>query len=229
VNAMILSAGLGNRMLPLTAHTPKPLLRAGAHSLIEWQIIRLCQAGVTQIVINHHHLGEQIENALGDGSRLGVSIRYSAEPERLETAGGIIRALPLLEDDSFIVVNGDVWTDFDFSRLKPLSSGSALAHLVMVPNAAHHRAGDFALDDSGLLSEDGETKLTYSGISVLHRDLFRGLDEQYLALAPLLRKAMGQKRVTGELFTGDWRDIGTPERLKALDIELRAQPAIKTT
>jgi N-acetyl-alpha-D-muramate 1-phosphate uridylyltransferase len=223
VKAMILSAGLGNRMLPLTAHTPKPLLRAGRHSLIEWQIIKLRRAGVTKMVINHHHFGEQIENALGDGSQFDVSISYSREPVRLETAGGIIRALPLLEDDSFIIVNADVWTNFDFSLLKPLAPGDALAHLVMVPNAAHHQRGDFALDDSGRLSEEGVSKLTYSGISVLHRDMFKGLDEQYRALGPLLRQAMQQHRVTGELFKGEWRDIGTPERLQALDSELRAQ------
>lgn len=229
MKAMILSAGLGNRMLPLTEHTPKPLLRAGDHSLIEWQIIKLCRAGVTQIVINHYHLGEQIEKALGDGSQFGVNIRYSPEPVRLETAGGIIRALPLLADESFIIVNGDVWTDFDFARLKPLVSASVLAHLVMVPNAAHHQEGDFALDDTGLLSQAGPHKLTYSGISVLHRDLFKGLDEQYLALAPLLRKAMAENRVTGELFPGEWRDIGTPERLQVLDAELRKRDIDGTT
>jgi len=222
MKAMILSAGLGNRMLPLTAHTPKPLLRAGQHSLIEWQIIRLRRAGVSKIVINHHHFGEQIEKTLGDGSQFDVSISYSREPVRLETAGGIIRALPLLADDSFIIVNADVWTDFDFSLLQPLASGGALAHLVMVPNAAHHQRGDFVLDGSGRLSEEGAGKLTYSGISVLHRDLFKGLDAQYCALGPLLRQAMQQRRVTGELFKGEWRDIGTPERLQALDSALRA-------
>jgi MurNAc alpha-1-phosphate uridylyltransferase len=228
MKAMILSAGLGNRMLPLTEHTPKPLLRAGEHSLIEWQILRLSKAGITELVINHHHLGEQIEQALGDGSRYGVSIMYSPEPVRLETAGGIIRALPLLANDSFIIVNADVWTVFDFAKLKPLSGDGALAHLVMVPNAAHHQAGDFALTESGLLSESGAPKLTYSGISVLHRDLFRDLPEQLLGLAPLLREAMQQGRATGELYTGDWRDIGTPQRLLALDSDIKAGVAAKT-
>jgi MurNAc alpha-1-phosphate uridylyltransferase len=228
MKAMILAAGLGNRMLPLTEHTPKPLLRAGEHSLIEWQILRLSKAGITELVINHHHLGEQIEQALGDGSRYGVSIMYSPEPLRLETAGGIIRALPLLVDDSFIIVNADVWTDFDFAELKPLSGDGALAHLVMVPNAAHHQAGDFALAESGLLSESARPKLTYSGISVLHRDLFRDLPEQLLGLAPLLREAMQQGRATGELYRGLWRDIGTPERLLALDSDIKAGVAAKT-
>lgn len=220
MKAMILAAGLGNRMLPLTEHTPKPLLRAGEHSLIEWQIIRLGKAGVTELVINHHHLGEQIEQSLGDGSRYGVSIMYSPEPVRLETAGGIIRALPLLANDSFIIVNADVWTDFDFAELKPLSGDGALAHLVMVPSAAHHQAGDFALAESGLLSESAAPRLIYSGISVIHRDLFQGVPAHFLGLAPLLREAMQQARVTGQLYTGDWRDIGTPQRLQALNNDL---------
>lgn len=221
MKAMILAAGLGNRMLPLTATCPKPLLRAGGRSLIEWQIQRLQQAGIVDIVINHHHLGEQIELALGDGSELGVRIRYSPEPERLETAGGIIRALPMLGDDSFIIVNGDVWTDFDFASLRPLDPDKALAHLVMVPNTAHHPEGDYFLDNTGRVRETGAPRLTYSGISVLHRTMFAGYPDQYQPLAPLLVSAMRANLVSGERHDGDWQDIGTPEKLQALDAQLQ--------
>ncbi|MEX0739854.1 MAG: nucleotidyltransferase family protein [Pseudohongiella sp.] len=220
MKAMILAAGLGKRMLPLTQALPKPLLRAGGRSLIEWQILRLQKAHVTDIVINHHHLGSQIESALGDGSELGVHIRYSPEPERLETAGGIIRALPMLGDDSFIIVNGDVWTDFDFAGLQPLEPDQALAHLVMVPNTAHHPEGDYYLDNTGRLREIGAPRLTYSGISVLHRALFDGYPDQYQPLAPLLVSAMRRNLVRGERHDGDWQDIGTPQKLRELDARL---------
>ncbi|MBC53083.1 MAG: mannose-1-phosphate guanylyltransferase [Gammaproteobacteria bacterium] len=221
MKAMILAAGLGKRMLPLTESLPKPLLSAGGRSLIEWQIGRLQQAGITDIVINHHHLGEQIESALGEGSQLGVRIRYSVEPERLETAGGIIRALPLLGEDSFIVVNSDVWTDFDFAALQPLDPRHALAHLVMVPNTAHHPEGDYFLDNTGRVRENGAPRLTYSGISVLHRSLFAGYAEAYQPLAPLLVSAMRANLVSGERHDGDWQDIGTPEKLQALDRQIK--------
>lgn len=221
MKAMILAAGLGKRMLPLTETLPKPLLSAGGRSLIEWQIRRLQQAGVTEVVINHHHLGDRIEAALGDGSALGVHIRYSAEAERLETAGGIIRALPLLADDSFVVVNGDVWTDFDFARLRPLNPAQALAHLVMVPNTAHHPEGDYFLDNTGRVRENGSPRLTYSGISVLHRTLFAGYPDAWQPLAPLLVSAMRANQVSGERHDGDWQDIGTPEKLRALDEQLQ--------
>lgn len=232
MKAMILAAGLGKRMLPLTATTPKPLLRAGAHSLIEWQIIRLARAGIHDLVINLHHLGEQIPVALGDGGRYGVSIQYSRESEPLETAGGIIQALPLLGTEPFLVVNGDVWTDFDFSRLSQLGGGQLamsanLAHLVLVPNPAQHPEGDFHLDASGRVSEQALPRYTFSGISVLSPELFAGLAVQRLALAPLLRQAMAARQVTGELFTGEWQDIGSPERLKTLECRLQTQqPAI---
>lgn len=222
MKAMILAAGLGKRMLPLTESLPKPLLRAGGRSLIEWQIRRLHHAGVTEMVINHHHLGAQIESVLGDGSQYGVHICYSPEPERLETAGGIIRALPMLGDASFIIVNGDVWTDFDFATLQPLDPRQALAHLVMVPNTAHHPEGDYFLDNTGRVRESGAPRLTYSGISVLHRSLFEGYAEAYQPLAPLLVSAMRANRVTGERYDGDWQDIGTPEKLRALDARIQA-------
>ncbi len=223
MKAMILAAGQGKRMLPLTQTTPKPLLRAGGRSLIEWHILRLQSAGVTDIVINHHHLGEQIEAALGDGSDYAVQLRYSPEAERLETAGGIIRALPMLGDDSFIIVNGDVWTDFDFAALAPLAPDNALAHLVLAPNTAHHPDGDFGLTDAGRVSMDVAPRLTYSGVSVLHKDLFAGYHEQFLALGPLLQDAITRGLVTGQRHDGDWQDIGTPEKLATLDARLRAE------
>ncbi|MDO8907752.1 MAG: nucleotidyltransferase family protein [Pseudohongiella sp.] len=226
MKAMILAAGHGKRMLPLTELTPKPLLKAGAHSLIEWQILKLAKAGIRDLVINLHHLGEQIPAALGDGSRYGVHIQYSVENELLETAGGIINALPLLGTEEFVVVNGDVWTDYDFSLLKPLDPASALAHLVLVPNAPHHPQGDFYLGADGRVSDNADPRYTFSGISVLHPQLFAGLSVQRLALSPLLRQAMARQMVTGEYFTGDWQDIGSPERLKALECRLsNTQPA----
>lgn len=226
MRAMILAAGHGKRMLPLTESTPKPLLRAGGYSLIEWQILKLAKAGITELVINLHHLGCQIQQALGDGSRYGVTIAYSSEAELLETAGGIINALPLLGAESFVVVNGDVWTDYDFSRLPVVDPATTLAHLVLVPNAAHHPHGDFHLSANGRVSDQTEPRFTFSGISVLHPQLFSGLTVQRLPLLPVLRHAISQQQVSGEYFTGDWQDIGSPERLKALECRLsNIQPA----
>ena len=220
MKVMILAAGHGKRMLPLTATTPKPLLKAGAHSLIEWQILKLAKAGFRDLVINIHHLGEQIPAALGDGSRFGVSIQYSVETELLETAGGIIKALPLLGDDAFVVVNSDIWTDYDFVRLHNAATPGVLAHLVLVPNAPHHPAGDFHLHASGRVSDNCQPKVTFSGISVLHPQLFAGQSVQRMPLSPLLREAMATQQVSGEYFTGEWQDIGSPERLKALECRL---------
>jgi len=223
MKAMILAAGLGTRMSPLTDSTPKPLLKVGGKALIEWHLFNLVEAGIRDIVINHFHLGAQIEQALGDGSRYGAGISYSRESVRLETAGGIIKALPMLEDESFVVVNADVWTDFDFARLQPLPD-KILAHLIMVPNAAHHPRGDFYLNEQGRLHNEadaGEQRYTFSGISVLHRDLFAGYPEQPQALLPLLLSAMQTGAVTGSLYKGQWWDIGTPERLQLLDQQLK--------
>jgi MurNAc alpha-1-phosphate uridylyltransferase len=217
---MILAAGHGKRMLPLTESTPKPLLRAGEHRLIEWQILKLAKAGINELVINLHHLAEQIPAVLGAGERYGVRINYSFESELLDTAGGIINALPLLGTEEFVVVNGDVWSDYDFSLLKSLDSTRTFAHLVLVPNAPHHPHGDFFLDPEGRVADNAEPRFTFSGISVLHPRLFAGLPVQRLALSPLLRQAMAQRQVSGELFTGDWQDIGSPERLKALECRL---------
>ena len=230
MKAMILAAGHGKRMLPLTESIPKPLLRAGEHSLIEWQILKLASAGIRELVINLHHLGEQIPAALGDGARFGVHIQYSPETELLETAGGIINALPLLGTEAFVVVNGDVWTDYDFTRLTAaaarLEATRSLAHLVLVPNARHHPQGDFYLDYNGWVSDQGEPRLTFSGISVLHPLLFSEFTVQRLPLSPVLRQAMTRQQVSGEYFAGDWQDIGSPERLKALECRLlNPQPA----
>lgn len=218
MKAMILAAGLGTRMRPLTDHTPKPLLAAGGKSLIEWHIERLQQAGFDQLVINTAWLGEKIEAALGDGSRYGVSIQWSREGAPLETAGGIRRALPLLGDAPFAVINGDIWTDFDFSRLH---EPAGKAHLVLVNNPEHHPNGDFGLDSAGLVRDNSSRKLTFSGIGVYRPELFQNLPDGEAKLAPLLRAAMQRDAVSGEHFTGAWWDIGTPERLQQLDAFLR--------
>jgi len=220
MRAMILAAGLGKRMRPLTLTTPKPLLPVAGKALIEYHIERLVAAGITEIVINHAWLGSQIEQALGDGERYGAQLFYSAEDEPLETAGGIRRALPLLTeggDEQFLVVNGDVFTNYDFSQLRACKG---LAHLVLVANPEHNPAGDFALVD-GQVAMAGSEKLTFSGISVLHASLFAGLAEGAAALAPLLREAMAQQQVSGEFFDGFWSDIGTPERLAQVDCAVK--------
>jgi N-acetyl-alpha-D-muramate 1-phosphate uridylyltransferase len=222
MKAMILAAGLGTRMSPLTDTTPKPLLKVGGKALIEWHLFNLVAAGIRDIVINHFHLGAQIEQALCDGSRYEARISYSRESVRLETAGGIIKALPMLEDENFVVVNADIWTDFDFARLQPLPD-KILAHLIMVPNASHHPRGDFYRNKQSRLHHEGDTaepRYTFSGISVLHRDLFAGYAEQPQALLPLLLATMKSGAVTGSLYTGQWWDIGTPERLQLLDQQL---------
>lgn len=212
--AMILAAGRGERMRPLTDQTPKPLLVAGGRPLIVHHLERLAAAGYEQVVINHAHLGDRIEAALGDGARWGLRIVYSAEGTALETGGGIFRALPLLGAESFLVVNGDIWTDVDFAHLA-LSPGD-LAHLVLVDNPPHHPAGDFALSDGRVLA-DGGPRLTFSGIGIYHPALFADRTGGAFPLAPLLRSAMGRDRVSGEHHRGRWLDIGTPARLQALD------------
>ncbi|MBX8531194.1 nucleotidyltransferase family protein [Pseudomonas cichorii] len=213
MKAMILAAGKGERMRPLTLHTPKPLVRAGGVPLIEYHLKALQEAGFHDLIINHAWLGQQIEDYLEDGQRWGVNIRYSPEGEPLETGGGIFRALPLLGDEPFVVVNGDIWTDYNFAGLRTPLTG--LAHLVMIDNPAHHPTGDFALVD-GLLQESSAEdvpRLTYSGIAILHPRLFAGCEAGAFKLAPLLCQAMAQGLVTGEHFRGIWIDVGTHERL----------------
>lgn len=222
MKAMILAAGLGTRMRPLTDHCPKPLLRAGNDTLIGHLLRQLRQFGITRIVINHAWLGEVLESALQQGEAYGVSITYSREETPLETAGGIRRALPLLtEADSqpFIVVNGDIWTDFDFSLLKKAASqlGEAQGLLVLVDNPSHHPGGDFCLSPTGLVSDSGSPKLTFAGIGLYRPSLFDEVADGAHPLAPVLRRAMQKFQIKGIHHGGEWRDIGTPERLQALD------------
>lgn len=215
MKAMILAAGRGERMRPLTDTTPKPLLRAGGRMLIEYHIENLVRAGHCDIVVNHAHLGAQIEAALGDGSRYGARIVYSPEPEgALETGGGILQALPLLGDGPFVVVNGDIWSDLDYRALP--HDTDDLAHLVLVDNPAHHPAGDFHLHGARVDGE-GLPRLTFSGIGVYRAGLFAGCAPGRFPLAPLLRAAMQRGAVGGVHHTGRWWDIGTPERLARLD------------
>lgn len=223
MKAMILAAGKGERLRPLTLHTPKPLVRAAGVPLIEYHLRALAAAGFGELVINHAWLGQQIEDHLGDGSRFGVSIRYSPEGEPLETGGGIFKALPLLGDEPFLVVNGDIFTDYAFAQLrKPLAG---LAHLVLVDNPEHHRQGDFLL--AGGQVSDGQgagQRLTYSGLAVLSPQLFVGCEPGAFKLAPLLRQAMARGLVSGERHAGRWIDVGTHERLADVERVLQESP-----
>jgi len=213
---MILAAGLGTRMRPLTDHTPKPLLEVGGIPLIVWHLEKLAHYGFKEVVINIAHLGWQIPQALGDGSEWGLHIVYSDEQEEggLESAGGIVKALPHLRDsDPFLVVNGDVWTDYDFESDKKLEEG-VLAHLILVPNPEHNPKGDFSLLDGKVVDSP---QYTFSGIGYYSPKLFEDISYGKSALAPLLREAMLQGNVTGELYDGEWYDIGTPQRLEMLN------------
>lgn len=223
MKAMILAAGKGERLRPLTLHTPKPLVRAGGVPLIEYHVRALARAGFTELVINHAWLGQQIEDYLGDGARFGVRIQYSPEGEPLETGGGIFRALPLLGDEPFLLVNGDIWTDCDFALLhRPLSG---LAHLLLVDNPGHNSRGDFTLENGQVRDAgEGDASLTYSGMALLHPQLFAGCSAGAFKLAPLLRAAMAEGRVSGEHFRGRWVDVGTHERLAEVE-QLLAVPA----
>lgn len=225
MKAMVLAAGRGERMRPLTDHTPKPLLSVGGKPLIVWHLERLAAAGFTDIVINHAHLGQQIEEALGKGNNWGLTIRYSPEPPgALETAGGIVQALPLLGEEPFLVINGDIFCDWDVARAPKALAPGDLAHLVLVPNPGHNTNGDFALHDQRVASE-GSHKDTFAGIGIYRPALFAGLVAgQPAKLAPLLRTAMTAGKVSGECHQGRWVDVGTPQRLDELDRELKAQP-----
>lgn len=218
MKAMILAAGRGERMRPLTDRTPKPLLKVGGKPLIVWHLERLAKAGFIDIVINHAYLGEQIEQSLGDGSAWRLNIEYSPETKALETAGGVVNAMPLLGDAPFLVVNGDVFAEIDFAALQLIAP--SLAHLVMVDNPPQHPDGDFALV-AGKVTDLANDKLTFSGVGVYHPDLFKDVKRgQAAKLAPLLRSAMNKGLVTGEHYQGIWHDIGTPERLIFLDKQL---------
>lgn len=216
---MLLAAGRGERMRPLTDATPKPLLPVAGRPLVAWHLARLAAAGVRDVVINLSWLGEQIAAALGDGSAHGVRIHYSREPwPALETGGGIRQALPLLGDEPFLLVNGDVYTDVDFTALR-LAPGD-LAQLVLVPNPPHHPRGDFHLAEGRITAEQGE-RLTYSGIAMLHPGLLADAEPGRFALLPWLLKARDAGRLGGQRHDGLWIDVGTPERLADLDARLR--------
>ncbi len=215
MKAMILAAGRGERMRPLTDHIPKPLLTAAGKPLIEYHLERLKSAGYDDIVINLHHLGEQIRERLGDGSRFGLSIRYSVEsPALLETGGGIHQALPLLGDGPFLVINGDIWTECDLTP--PVLNDNLLAHLILVPNPPHHPDGDFGLE-KGMIKSDGRTeRFTFSGIGWYRAALFDNCEPGAFPLAPLLRNAAARNLISGTLCTQKWTDVGTPQRLAEL-------------
>lgn len=219
MKAMILAAGRGERMRPLTDHLPKPLLSVGGKPLIVHHIERLKAAGITDLVINHAWLGERLVEQLGDGSALGVQIAWSAEASALETAGGIIQALPLLGGEPFLVVNGDTWIAADYRLFASQPLGDDLAHLWLVDNPAQHPHGDFALHGDRVLDTPG---LTFSGVGLYHPQAFAEYGQGARKLAPLLREWMASGRVGGSHLKADWRDIGTPERLNQLDHELQA-------
>ena len=218
MRAMILAAGRGERMRPLSDTTPKPLLEVHGKPLIVHHIENLSRAGIEEIVINVAHLGEQIIATLGDGSAFGVEIAYSDERKTgaLESAGGIKKALPLLGEKPFLVLNGDIFCDYEFERKNSLDG--KLAHLILVPNPPHNPQGDFALYD-GLARDEGEQRYTFSGIGYYDPKLFSTLDDGKAALAPLLREAMAQELVSAQLFNNLWHDIGTPQRLKEINDE----------
>ncbi len=222
--AMILAAGRGERLRPLTDATPKPLLPVGGRPLIVRHLERLAQAGFPRVVINLAHLGEQIEAALGDGSTWGLRIRYSREGEgrALETGGGICKALPLLGDGPFLVVNGDLFTDLDYGALA-IPEG-ALAHLVLVDNPPHHPQGDFHLHADGRVTAEEAPRLTFAGVGLYRPALFAGCEPRPFPLAPLLRRWMACGKVTGEHFRGRWLDVGTPERYRRLQQEFSSGP-----
>jgi len=230
MKAMILAAGRGERMRPLSDATPKPLLCAGGKPLITWHIQRLVQAGITQIVINHAWLGEQFETTLGDGSQMGAQIVYSPENPSLETAGGIANALPYLGDQPFLVINGDIWCDWNPQQAPAiavqLSQQAKQAWLLLVDNPGHHPSGDFSLNEAGAVVPPSQTAgrataLTFAGIGIYQPSLFAPIPAGLPApLAPLLRAAIENKAVLGQHYTGHWTDVGTPERLARLNQQL---------
>lgn len=225
MKAMILAAGRGERLRPLTDRVPKPLIAAGGKPLIAWHLERLADAGCREVVINVSHLGERIVERLGSGAEWGVRIAFSREPQPLETAGGMALARRLLGADPFLLVNGDVYCEVDFARLLRLPLGERLAHLVLVPNPEHHPEGDFTLD-AGRVGNAPSPRYTYAGIAVIAPRLFAGVEAGSKAqLAPLLRASAERLQVGGELFEGTWLDVGTVERLAALEAYLAAKHA----
>jgi MurNAc alpha-1-phosphate uridylyltransferase len=221
MKAMVLAAGRGERMRPITDRIPKPLVPVAGKPLIVYHLEALARAGVREVVINLAYRGAQIREALEDGSRYGVRIAYSEEgPDPIETGGGIFKALPLLGAQPFIVVNGDIWTDFNVASLPPLDDG-AHARLVMVPNPPHVARGDFALDGDHLVESDKDDRFTYSGIGVFSPELFHDCQPGKFPLRPLLSRAIAARKLKGQVYRGVWLDIGTPERLAELEASLR--------
>ena len=218
MKAMVLAAGKGERMLPLTRTVPKPLLEVGGRPLLDYHLERLSGAGVAEVVINVSHLGHLIEQYCGNGSRWGLRIEYSREESPLETAGGIARALPLLDAPQFLVLNADVWTDFSVKPLLARQLHAGCAHLVMVDNPPQHPQGDFVLASAGLVRKrgEGESGYTYAGIGIYTRQFFADLSEEFCALRPLLDHAIDERRLSAEHFGGDWEGVGTPDRLASL-------------
>ena len=224
MKAMILAAGMGNRMRPLTLYTPKPLLEVGAKPLIVWHIEKLRDIGVSEIIINSAWLADKLISALGDGAQFGVEIRWTREDEGLETAGGIINALPLLGTEPFILINGDVWTTMDFAPLLDIALNGDLAHLVLVENPEQHPNGDFTLNAGRAYTFEQQVEgenLTFSGVSLIDPKIFDGLAEGKRPLAPLLKQAMLEGKIAASKLQGSWIDVGTPERLNQLDLQIR--------
>ncbi len=220
MRAMILAAGRGERLRPLTDHTPKPLLQVGEHRLIEYHLYKLAEAGIHDVVINTAWLGEQIQQSLGRGEKYGLNIHYSDEgAQALETAGGIIKALPLL-GETFLIINGDIYSDYKFGKLTQLKLNSE-AHLIMVENPDHNGSGDFALEN-GYLKNNGQPLYTYSGIGVYTQRFFAGHPEGVAALAPILKEKIARQKVSGELYQNAWTDVGTIERLQQLNDSLHS-------
>lgn len=231
MKAMILAAGLGTRMRPLTEHTPKPLLEVGGKPLIVWHLAALRAAGIREVVVNTAWLGDKLEAALGDGQRFGLRIHWSHEEAPLETAGGIVRALPLLGTEPFLLVNGDIWLRYDMTSLRMALAPGKQAHLVLVDNPAHNPTGDFGLQGIGaptageravLMPTSADSAFTYAGLAVYCPSLFQGLSQGVRPLAPLLHDAIATGRASGEYFAGPWVDVGTPQRLHELDAAIRA-------
>lgn len=215
MKAMILAAGRGERMRPLTDHTPKPLLQVGSHRLIEYHLLHLAKSGFEEVVINVAWQGQQIIDTLGDGSAYGLNIQYSNEGQQaLETGGGIVNALPLLGDEPFLVINADIWTDYPLGSIKNQSL-PGLAHLILIPNPQHNPEGDFYINN-GWLALHGKERYTFSGMAIYHRDFFKGQTASKFPLAPLFRDYAQQQLISAELYTGHWMDIGTRERLEIL-------------
>lgn len=218
MKAMLLAAGRGERMRPLTDTVPKPLLIVGGRPLIAWHLAALARAGIREVVINLSWLGEKLRAALGDGSGYGVSITYSEEgPVALETGGGILSALPLLGPQPFLVVSGDVWTDIDFARVRLESD--ALAHLVLIPNPPHHPRGDFGLESGWVVNRDSD-RLTYGNVGIYRPEFFAGFAAGRFPLIQPLSRGIDARQVRGELYNGQWCDVGTPVRLAELDQRL---------